>query len=38
MLAVGEAALGAAVCPPCIVGAPALIGLGLIKRVKSKKG
>jgi hypothetical protein len=37
LLAAGEAAIGAAICPLCIIGAPILIGIGAIKKIRKKK-
>ena len=36
-LGVGGALLSAAVCPICVVVAPALVGAGMIKRIKIAK-
>ncbi|MFH1721563.1 MAG: hypothetical protein ABH950_03050 [Candidatus Altiarchaeota archaeon] len=35
-LAVGEAAVGLAVCPFCVIGAPIFIGIGAYKKLKKK--
>jgi hypothetical protein len=36
-LVAAEVAVGAAVCPLCVVGAPVFLGVGAIKRLKSRK-
>jgi len=36
LAAAGEAAIGAAVCPLCIIGAPILLGIGAYKKLKKK--
>ncbi len=38
ILALGEAAAGAAVCPLCVIAAPILLGIGAYKRVRNWKG
>ena len=37
LLAAAEAAVGAAVCPLCVIGAPILLGVGAYKKLREKK-